>query len=78
MHIKDVGVHLTRPAALVYPNIGGMSDAECAEVREDVRRGGSILATGVTSLYDQDGVAREDFALADVLGVSVAGRLPRA
>ena len=77
MHIKDVGVHSRDLRVLVYPNIGGMSDAECAEAREYVRRGGSILATGVTSLYDQDGVARGDFALADVLGVSVAGRLPR-
>jgi len=76
IHIKDLPKHTRDLKVLVFPNIGAMSDAECDEVREYVRGGGSILVTGVTSLYDQDGMARSDFGMTDVLGVSVAGRVP--
>ena len=76
IHIKDVSKYAHDLKVLVYPNIGAMSDDECDEVREYVRGGGSILVTGVTSLYDQDGVVRSDFGMAEVLGVSVAGRIP--
>jgi len=34
-----------------------------------VEGGGSLLATGLTSLFDEDGRRRENFALADVFGV---------
>ncbi|HWL53474.1 MAG TPA: hypothetical protein VNQ90_13640 [Chthoniobacteraceae bacterium] len=55
---------------LLLPNWACMSQ-ECAEtVRSFVKRGGRVVATGATSLYDETGARRSDFALADVLGVS--------
>jgi hypothetical protein len=39
-----------------------------------VRRGGSLLATFESSLYDEWGVPRKDFGLAELLGVSWKGK----
>jgi hypothetical protein len=76
LNIKDMARHAKNLTALVFPNVGGMSDEECDAVRAYVREGGSVLITGVTSLYDQDGEPRRDFGLADVLGVSLIGSAP--
>jgi hypothetical protein len=62
-----------KPYALVIlPNAACMSDAQVAAVREYVKGGGSLLATAESSLFDADGNARPDFALADVFGVNIA------
>jgi hypothetical protein len=58
---------------LVLPNLAAMTDEQCAHVRRFVARGGGLVATGETSRYDADGVARPDFALADLLGVHATG-----
>ncbi len=65
--------HLQREAAnlavLILPNLGAMSDPQVAAVRRFVEKGGTLVATGETSLYDEWGDARPDFALADLFGV---------
>jgi hypothetical protein len=58
-------------ALLILPNTACMSDDQVAAVREYVRDGGSLLATAESSLFDADGNARPDFALADVFGVNI-------
>jgi hypothetical protein len=63
---------------LILPNVGAMSDAHAAAIRRFVDRGGSLVATGETSLYDQWGDPRRDFALADLFGCHRAAEpLPR-
>jgi hypothetical protein len=62
---------------LILPNVAALSDAQCEQLRQFVRRGGSLMATFETSLYDEWGEARKDFGLADVLGVSYAGKVER-
>lgn len=69
VHADDV--ERSDVAALILPNVGSLSDGQCAAVRRFVDRGGSLLATGVSSFYDEWGDARSDFGLADVLGVHV-------
>lgn len=61
---------------LCLANVALMSDAQAAAVREFVRAGGGLIATHETSLYDEKGQRRRDFALADVLGVHYRGVLP--
>jgi hypothetical protein len=54
--------------ALVLPNVGALSNEQCAAIRAFVEKGGALIATGATSLYDEWGDSRNDFALADLFG----------
>ena len=58
---------------VVLPDLANLSDAACAVLRAYVSQGGRILATGSTSLRDEKGDARAEFALADVLGIASQG-----
>ncbi len=60
---------------VILPNIACLSEAQCAALRAFVAGGGSIVATGETSLYDENGKRREDFGLGDVFGCAFAGRV---
>jgi hypothetical protein len=62
---------------LVLPNVAALSDAQCRSLATYVDRGGSLLATFETSLYDEAGAPRKDFGLRDVLGVSFDGQVDR-
>jgi len=68
--------HIERDAGqfslLVLPNLGAMSDGQVAGVRRFVERGGGLLATGDSSLFNEWGEPRPDFALADLFGAHVA------
>ena len=55
---------------LILPNIAALSDEQCNQLRKYVASGGSIVATFETSLYDEEGRIRPDFALKDIFGVS--------
>ena len=69
--------HIDRYKALILPNIAALSDEQCRQLREYVERGGSLVATFETSLYDQWGARRSDFGLADLFGVWYKGRVQR-
>jgi hypothetical protein len=66
--------HLAPLKTLVLPNVEALSDAQCAQLADFVRRGGGVVATSETSLRDERGVERSDFGLAELFGVSFAGR----
>lgn len=73
--------HIDREApglgVLVLPNVGGLSDGQCAAIRRFVGRGGSLIATGDSTLYNEWGDQRPDFALADLLRVHSEGKRDR-
>jgi Hypothetical glycosyl hydrolase 6 len=73
VHADDLEREAAGLRALVLPNLGAMTDTQVAAVRAFAGRGGGLVATGVTSLFDSWGDPRNDFALADLLGV----RLPK-
>jgi hypothetical protein len=64
---------LSKYRALLLPNIAMLSDRQCDRIREYVRRGGSIMASFETGLYDEDLKPRAEFGLMDVLGINKAG-----
>jgi hypothetical protein len=68
---------LAKHRVLVLPNAAALSDAQVAAVRQYVHDGGGLVMTGETSLFDELGRPRHDFALADLAGVSYQGR-PKA
>jgi hypothetical protein len=67
--------HIDRYKVLLFPNIAALSNAQCDQIRSYVKRGGSIVATYETSLYDEWGVRRSEFGLADLFGASFDGKL---
>ncbi|MEZ4733583.1 MAG: beta-galactosidase trimerization domain-containing protein [Caldilineaceae bacterium] len=58
---------------LILPNIAVLSDTQCQQLRDYVARGGNLIATFETSLYDEQGQRRSTFGLADLFGVDVTG-----
>ncbi len=62
-----------RHPLLILPNLAALSDAHCRALRSYVASGGSLLATFETSLYDEWGQRRPDFALADLFGAHHQG-----
>lgn len=65
--------HLKAFKTLILPNIACLSDAQCQQLRAFVGGGGSIVATFETSLYDEWGVRRPNFGLADLFGARYTG-----
>lgn len=65
--------HTRQFKTLILPNVAALSDAQCQQLREFVHRGGGLIATYESSLYDENGDLRSDFGLADLYGASYAG-----
>jgi hypothetical protein len=71
--IDDVSLErepLGRYSAIFLPNVACMSDQAAARLKSYVEQGGNIFATFETSLYDDTGIRRQDFALASLFGVT--------
>ncbi|WP_298196337.1 alpha-amylase family protein [Novosphingobium sp.] len=68
---------LDRYRVILLPNVACLSDAQCDSIRQYVRCGGSIVASGETSLYTEDGTERTNFGLADLFGCDYAGQVDR-
>jgi len=66
--------HLAGLKTLILPNLAALSDAQCDQLRAFVNRGGSVIATHETSLYDEVGTRRKNFGLADLFGVDWTGK----
>jgi Hypothetical glycosyl hydrolase 6/Beta-galactosidase trimerisation domain len=67
--------HIDRYKVLILPNIAALSNAQCEQLRAYVKRGGSIVATYETSLYDEWGKRRSDFGLGDLFGAAFDGKV---
>jgi len=70
--------NLTKYTALLLPNVALLSDQQCRQLQLYAASGGSLLATFATSLYDERNQRRDDFGLADVFGIHLAGQTQAA
>lgn len=61
---------LDKYKCVVLANTACIGDEQASAIRDYVNRGGSLVASYETSLYDENYQKRCDFALADVFGVS--------
>jgi hypothetical protein len=66
---------LERYAAIFLPNVACMSDKSAARLQAYVESGGNLFATFETSLYDDTGIRRNNFALAPLFGVAAGSRI---
>ncbi len=64
---------LQKYKALILPNVALLSDKQCQQIVQFAGRGGSVLATFETSLYDERNRKRSDFGLANMFGIHKAG-----
>ena len=77
IHVDDIANAPPELRLLILPNLGGISDAQCAAIRAFVEKGGSLFATGDTSLYNEWGDPRPDYALADLFAAHRTSETPR-
>jgi hypothetical protein len=67
--------HTDQFKLLVLPNIAALTDLQCQQIIDYTDRGGSILATYETSLFNEKGERRDDFGLSELFGVSFNGEI---
>jgi hypothetical protein len=73
VHVDDLAREAATLDAIVVPNLGALSDDQCAAIRDFTAAGGGLLITGESSRYDEWGDPRPDFGLADVIGAHATG-----
>ncbi len=60
---------------IFLPNAPSLADDAAEALRRFVAKGGNLVATFETSLYQRDGRRRDDFGLADLFGVRYDGEI---
>jgi beta-galactosidase GanA len=79
IHEQDLGhERISQYSVLILPNMALMSDVQAAAIRQYAERGGAVLATFQTGLFDETGTPRKDFALGELFGIGKAGEPTRA
>lgn len=66
---------LSKYRTLILPNIAMLSDRQCAQLRDYVQAGGSLMASFETALYDENLNPRAQSGLADLLGIEKSGEV---
>jgi hypothetical protein len=72
VHEDDLGPEtLAKYQGLILPNTAVLSSAQCAQLRDYVAHGGSLLATFETGFYDEGSKLLSDWPLSDVFGAQI-------
>ncbi len=61
---------LARYQVLILPNVTCMTDEQVDTVKQYVDQGGSLVVIGDTSLYNQNMQYRDEYGLAELMGIS--------
>ncbi|MFF0266757.1 beta-galactosidase [Kribbella sp. NPDC004536] len=59
---------------LIVPNVGVLTDQQCAQLEAYVASGGKLVVTGESGLYDEWGDRRDRWAVGELLGVRHQGK----
>jgi hypothetical protein len=70
VHVDHIARDADKFKLLILPNLASVSDTQVDAIKKFAEKGGSVIATGETSLYDEWGDRRKDFALSDVFGAN--------
>ena len=76
IHADSIARDAADLAVLILPNLAAISDTQCTAIRDFVKHGGALIATGASTLYTEWGDKRKDFALTDLFGRSCLRRSP--
>lgn len=76
VHADDIDRNAAALSLLILPNLAAMSQKQVASIQAFVRGGGSVIATGETSLYNEWGVLQNDYALADIFSAHMLKTAP--
>lgn len=68
--IEEDLLNLNRFSVVILPNTVCLSDSEVQSIKNYVLNSGIIIATGKTSLCNEWGMRRKNYALADVFGMN--------
>ena len=68
VHADHIDRDASQLSLLILPNLALMTDDQVASIKRFVDRGGSLIATNESSLYNASGDKRSDYALADLFG----------
>jgi hypothetical protein len=71
VHADDIERSGQDLKVLILPNVAALSDPQVETIRRFVQKGGALVASGQTSLCNEVGDRRQDFALADLFGCHV-------
>lgn len=68
IHADHIDRDSANLALLILPNLGVITESQIDAIKRFVKAGGGLFATGESSLYDEWGDRRSDYALADMYG----------
>jgi len=73
--LTDRSKDFTGLKSIILDHAAYLTEEECERLRHFVfRKGGTLIATGISSLYDSDGNTSGNFALSDVFGIDFTGK----
>lgn len=72
IHADDLAEKASRFRVLVLPNLAAMSQDQIDSVTDFAEVGGAVIASSETSLFDENGDRRPDFALGELFGLRLA------
>jgi hypothetical protein len=71
VHANDIERDASELSLLILPNLGSLTKSQTESIQRFVENGGSLFATGESSLYDEAGTRLKDYALSGILGAHI-------
>ena len=70
IHIERLPDDASRIKTLIFPSVGAMTDSQIDAVKKYVKAGGSVIFSGETGAYDENGCQRKEYPFNDIFGIN--------